>query len=121
MTLLAGHLHAKIFQNHSKVRPHFQPKFFNKTFQENHKWDVSILSAPKCPEESVIRLVTTSLFNFELRNLIRSHIRNQNRKYSKTFFLIGRIEGRDHRTTQSQLKYINDLSVNPLLKEMMLR
>ena len=38
-------------------------------FKENQKWDVQILTAPKCPPEAkIIRLIKTAPFNFDLRN-----------------------------------------------------
>ena len=60
-------------------------------------WEFEIISAPPCPEDSVIRFVKSSPFNFELRNLVRSHIRNQQSKFNRTFFLIGSVQVEDSR------------------------
>ena len=60
-------------------------------------WDFEIISAPPCPEDNVIRFVKSSPFNFELRNLVRSHIRNQRSNFNRTLFLIGSVPVEDSR------------------------
>ena len=61
----------------------------------------------------MIRFITTSPFNFELRNLIRSHIRNQRIGSKKTFFLIGTVPGEDPRKNQltDEIQEFNDFII----------
>ena len=61
----------------------------------------------------MIRFVKSSPFNFELRNLVRSHIRNQRSKYNRTLFLIGDVPEEDSRKTQlyDEIKRFNDFII----------
>ena len=70
----------------------------------SNPWNFNIITAPPCPEERVIRFVKSSPFNFELRNLVRSHIRNQRSAFSRTFFLIGSIPTEDSRKFQLDIE-----------------
>ena len=76
-------------------------------------WNFNIISAPPCPEETVIRFVKSSPFNFELRNFVRNHIRNQQSKFSRTFFLIGSIPTEDSRKFQLDIEVekLNDFII----------
>ena len=77
---------------------------------ENRTCNVNINSAPPCPKDFMVRFITTSPLNFELRNLIRSHIRNQRIRFKKTFFLIGTVPSDDPRKNQltDEIQKFND-------------
>ena len=81
--------------------------------KEDHRWHVVIKSAPPCPKDYLIRFVKSSPFNFELRNLVRSHIRNQHSKFNQTFFLVGTVPGEDSRKNQlaAEIKKFNDFII----------
>ena len=61
----------------------------------------------------MVRFITTSPFNFELRNLIRSHMRNQRIRFKQTFFLIGTVPGEDPRKNQltNEIQKFNDFII----------
>ena len=86
---------------------------FEKSEKANHTWFVSIKLAPPCPNDYMIRFIKSRPFNFELRNLVRSHIRNQCSKYNRTLFLIGTIPDEDSRKNQliDEMKRFNDFIV----------
>ena len=90
---------------------------FWKLEKENHTWHVSIKSAPPCPKDYLIRFVKSSPFNFELRNLVRSHIRNQRSKFNRTLFLIGTLPGVDSRKNQltEEIKRFNDFIIGDFI------
>ena len=81
--------------------------------KEDHQWHVIIKSAPPCPKDYLIRFVKSSPFNFELRNLVRSHIRNQRSKFNQTFFLVGTVPDEDSRKKQlaAEIKNFNDFII----------
>ena len=103
-----------------KILVNFHETWFESN-QENHTWnpmnpnpwDFELISAPPCPEENVIRFVKSSPFNFELRNLVRSHIRNQHSQFNKTFFLIGSVFVEDPRKFQleKEVQRFNDFII----------
>ena len=76
-------------------------------------WDFDIISAPPCPEDNVIRFVKSSPFNFELRNLVRSHIRNQRSNFNRTLFLIGFVPVEDSRKSyiSKEIDRFNDFII----------
>ena len=86
---------------------------FEKSETANRSWHVSIISAPPCPNDYIIRFIKSSPFNFELRNLVRSHIRNQRSKYNRTLFLIGTVPGEDPRKNQliDEIQEFNDFII----------
>ena len=90
---------------------------FEKSETANQTWNVSIKSAPPCPNDYMIRFIKSSPFNFELRNLVRSHIRNQRSKYNRTLFLIGTVPGEDSRKNQltDEMKRFNDFIVGDFI------
>ena len=92
-------------------------QFLKKSEKENHTWHVSIISAPPCPTDYMIRFVKSSPFNFELRNLVRSHIRNQHSKFNRTFFLIGTVPGEDSRKNKlkDEIKRFNDFIIGDFI------
>ena len=62
--------------------------FWNKLFLRF--WTLkSILKAPSCPNDKIIRLVKSSPYNSDLRRYIRSHMKNQGASNAEVFFLIG--------------------------------
>ena len=59
-------------------------------FKESHEWEIEIIDAPECPVGiKVLRLIKTSPFNFDLRQLLRSHMKNQGAQTKGVFFIIG--------------------------------
>ena len=107
-----------------KILVNFHETWFESN-KENHTWnpmnpnpwDFELISAPPCPEETVIRFVKSSPFNFELRNLVRSHIRNQRSEYNRTLFLIGTVPDEDSRKYQltDEMKRFNDFIVGDFI------
>ena len=90
---------------------------FEKSVTANHTWNVTVKSAPSCPNDYMIRFIKSSPFNFELRNLVRSHIRNQRSKYNRTLFLIGTVPDEDSRKNQllDEMKRFNDFIVGDFI------
>merc|ERR1711990_16542 len=83
-------------------------------FKENRNWDVTIVKAPKCPSTvKILRLIKTAPFNFDLRQNMRSHIRNQRGQTEGIFFLIGRSDPKDQRTKilETEIKKFNDFII----------
>ena len=89
-------------------------------FKENHEWDVGILKAPNCPDVDVIRLIKSSPFNSDLRQYIRSHMKNQNATNEGVFFLIGLYDPLDQAIAHKRFVFtsIYILMKNPIFERL---
>jgi len=83
-------------------------------FKANRKWDVTFIKSPKCPPKvEILRLIKTAPFNFDLRQNMRSHIRNQKGQSQGVFFLIGKSDPNDQRTKllEDEIEKFNDFII----------